>query len=69
MLSVGRPDNTSVRTGLSSLIRPTRFDNNIKCNEKLVYPIVNYIIIQIIMSSLLSWYIIDILLYLVCDYM
>ena len=39
MLSVGRPDNTSVRTGFSSLIRLTRSDNYIKCNKKLVYPI------------------------------
>ena len=39
MLSVGRPDNTSIRTGFSSLIRLTRSDNYIKCNKKLVYPI------------------------------
>ena len=39
MLSVERPDNTSVRTGFSSLIRLTRSDNYIKCNKKLVYPI------------------------------
>ena len=40
MLSVGRPNNTSVRTGFSSLIRLTRPDNYIKCNKKLVYPII-----------------------------
>ena len=40
MLSVERPDNTSVRTGFSSLIRLTRSDNYIKCNKKLVYPII-----------------------------
>ena len=39
MLSVGRPDNTSVCTSFSSLIRLTRPDNYIKCNKKLVYPI------------------------------
>ena len=39
MLSVGRPDNTSVRTGFSNLIRLTRSANYIKCNKKLVYPI------------------------------
>ena len=42
MLSVERPDNTSVRTGFSSLIRLTRSDNYIKCNKKLVYPILIY---------------------------
>ena len=42
MLSVGRPDNTSVRTGFSSLIRLTRSDNYIKCNKKLVYPIITF---------------------------
>ena len=40
MLSVGRPDNTLVRTGLSSLIRLTRSDNYIKCNKKIFYPII-----------------------------
>ena len=42
MLSVGRPDNTSVRTGLRNLIRLTRSDNYIKCNKKLVYPILKF---------------------------
>ena len=40
MLSVGRPHNTSVRTGFSSLIRLTRSDNYIKCIKNHVYPII-----------------------------
>ena len=39
MLSVRRPDNTSVHTGFSSLIRLTRSYNYIECNKKLVHPI------------------------------
>ena len=41
MLSVGRPDNTSVRTGFSSLIRLTRSDNYIKCNKKTCLSYIN----------------------------
>ena len=43
MLSARRPDNTSVRTGFSSLIRFTCSDNYIKCNKKLVYPILSIV--------------------------
>ena len=48
MLSGGRPNNTSVRTSFSSLIRLTRSDNYIKCNKKLVYPILKFFAIVFI---------------------